>query len=426
MGTSRARLRSGSALGTRSRGPATCMYSSPAPAYGTRSRSRSRYPRSGTTTCRGPRLRSSQPRARSDAAPPSRSRRPPWRLRGRQSQTRGRGLGPSSGGQTTCDVPSRSPQKGPADGAASCLTYLIVWSAVCPTSSGGGLRRTAGVEAGEQVVRAGPPRRRVRAAALSLVQLREILVAARERIGIVESRDELDGPEQVLLRLRPVPALRENEAEVRLGGRHGDRIADRLRKTKRAFRARRRGLDRLEAQEILDRIREGDRGEPHVPRPQRDFRGPLERDNGLIGVAFPAQDDPEVDLNRGVVSGPVAGHRRGFGEAGLRPRIVALCDQRGAEVDQGANLFPGAVLEDRRRTLEMRDGGAHVPEAALDRPEGAQRLPLGGQVGQRFSFLDRLPQHRSRVRVRAQSVRDAAESDVGPEPFRGRAGRDYP
>src|SRR5437899_5744904 len=142
-----------------------------------------------------------------------------------------------------------------------------------------------------------------------------------------------------------------------------------------------------------------------------------------MGLAFPAQDNAEVDLDRGVVTSPVAGHRRGFGQPGLRPRNVALCDERGAEVDQGANLFSGAILEDRRRTLEMPNGGAHVPEAALDRTEVAKRLPLRGPVGERGRFLDRLPQHRSRVRVRAEPVRDAAESDAGPEPFRPRAAR---
>src|SRR5437879_12392013 len=119
----------------------------------------------------------------------------------------------------TCDVPSRSPRESPADGAASCLTYLIIWSAICPTSSGNGLRRTPGVEACEQVIRASLPRSRVRAAALRFVQLREVLVAARQGIRIVEPRDETDGPEQVLLRLRPLPARRDGAAAVPFGGR---------------------------------------------------------------------------------------------------------------------------------------------------------------------------------------------------------------
>src|SRR5436309_7656090 len=115
-------------------------------------------------------------------------------------------------------------------------------------------RRPATLEAREQIIGPRPPRGRVAAATLGLIEARDLLVPRRERVRILESRDHLDRLEQMRFRLRPVAALREHEAQVRLGRRQGDRIADRLRETDRALPARGRGLDRSEPEEIVDRL----------------------------------------------------------------------------------------------------------------------------------------------------------------------------
>src|SRR5947209_5007260 len=178
-----------------------------------------------------------------------------------------------------CPIPV-SAGRNPADGAASCLTYLIIWSDGCPTvfdrdfgtmfrfGCGPGWNRkthvqdpTAGVvpppwrRANRSSARPRPPRGRVAAATLGLIEARDLLVPSRERVRVLESRDHLDRLEQMCLRLRPVAALREHEAQVRLGRRQGDRIADRLRETDRALRICGRGLDRSKPEEIIDRVR---------------------------------------------------------------------------------------------------------------------------------------------------------------------------
>src|SRR5881628_3067504 len=77
-------------------------------------------------------------------------------------------------------------------------------------------RRPAALEAREQVIRPRPPWGRVAAATLGLIEARDLLVPSRERVRILESRDHLDRLEQMRFRLRPVAALREHEAQVRL------------------------------------------------------------------------------------------------------------------------------------------------------------------------------------------------------------------
>src|SRR3989442_2676831 len=125
-----------------------------------------------------------------------------------------------------------------------------------------------GLEAREQVVRTGPPWSRVAAAALGLVEPRNLFVPGRERVRVLETGDHLDGLEEMRLRLRPIPALREDEAEVRLRRRQGDGVADRLGELDRALGARGRSLDRFESKVVLDRVRQSVRGEAHVPAPR--------------------------------------------------------------------------------------------------------------------------------------------------------------
>src|SRR3989442_7020068 len=68
-------------------------------------------------------------------------------------------------------------------------------------------RRPATLEAREQVIRPRPPRGRVAAAALGLIDARDLLVPSRERVRGLESRDHLDRLEEMCLRRRPVAAL---------------------------------------------------------------------------------------------------------------------------------------------------------------------------------------------------------------------------
>src|SRR5207249_10097232 len=156
-----------------------------------------------------------------------------------------------------------------------------------PAGSDGG-RRPAAWEAREQVIRPRPPWGRVAAATLGLIEARDLLVPSRERVRILESRDHLDRLEQMRFRLRPVAALREHEAQVRLGRRQGDRIADRLRETDRALRICGRGLDRSKPEEIIDRVRQRVRRKAYVPRAEGNLRGPRERLRRRPGVPFAA------------------------------------------------------------------------------------------------------------------------------------------
>src|SRR2546430_14113975 len=94
-----------------------------------------------------------------------------------------------------------------------------------PRSGSGRGRRPAALEAREEVIGPRPPRGRVAAATLGLVEARDLLVPGRQGVRVLESRDYLDGLEQMGLRLRPLAALREHAAQVRLGRREGDRIA---------------------------------------------------------------------------------------------------------------------------------------------------------------------------------------------------------
>src|SRR3989442_7345185 len=90
--------------------------------------------------------------------------------------------------------------RNPADAAASCLTYLTIWSDICPTlldrdfeemsrfpsrsalgpqDPGSGSdrgRRAAALDAREEVIGPRPPRGRVAAATLGLVQAHDVLV----------------------------------------------------------------------------------------------------------------------------------------------------------------------------------------------------------------------------------------------------------
>src|SRR2546425_12654326 len=59
---------------------------------------------------------------------------------------------------------------------------------------------SAGLEAGEQVVGAGAPRRRVAAAALGLVEPRDFLIPGREGGRVLRSGNPSDGPKVVGLR----------------------------------------------------------------------------------------------------------------------------------------------------------------------------------------------------------------------------------
>src|SRR3989442_8909015 len=148
----------------------------------------------------------------------------------------------------TCGVPSQvSAGRNPADGGVIMSDLLNDWSDRCPTRFRGvshrfALRRprrfesglpsdrslvSPGLEAREQVVRTGPPWSRVAASTLGLVEPRDLLVPGRERVGVLESGDHLDGLEKMRLRLRPIPALRDDEAEARLPRRQGARVADR-------------------------------------------------------------------------------------------------------------------------------------------------------------------------------------------------------
>src|SRR5712692_4611499 len=71
-------------------------------------------------------------------------------------------------------------------------------------------RRSSGLEAREQVIGPRPPGRRIPTTTLGLIETRDLLVPGREGIRILESRDHLDGFEQMRLRLRPFAALREH------------------------------------------------------------------------------------------------------------------------------------------------------------------------------------------------------------------------
>src|SRR5438128_7111868 len=216
----------------------------------------------------------------------------------------------------TCGVPSQCPPgETPRTGASLCLTYLMIGPidvrrASVASPDRFALRRprrfesglpsdrslvSPGLEAREQVVRTGPPWSRVAAAALGLVEPRNLFVPGRERVRVLESGDHLDGLEEMRLRLRPIPALREDEAEVRLRRGQGDGIADRLGELYRALGARGRGLDRFESKVVVDRVRQGVRREAHVPGAQGDLRGPSERLCRRPSIPLAARDDPEVD-----------------------------------------------------------------------------------------------------------------------------------
>src|SRR5712691_1078468 len=179
--------------------------------------------------------------------------------------------GPFEGGEDdiSCPIPEAR-EECLADASSSCLTYLIVWSDVCPTRDFGAssvplsihvaarpLRssssptraplHTSALDTGEESFGPRPPRRRVHASSLRLVEVCELHVAAGERGRIVESRDRLDGAEELIFGFRPLPALREYKAEVRPGRGHGERIPRGVRKGQRAFRMGRGGFDGLHA-----------------------------------------------------------------------------------------------------------------------------------------------------------------------------------
>src|SRR5947209_18554671 len=233
----------------------------------------------------------------------------------------------------TCGVPSQCPPgETPRTGASLCLTYLMIGPidvrrASVASPDRFALRRprrfesglpsdrslvSPGLEAREQVVRTGPPWSRVAAAALGLVEPRDLLVPGRERVVVLESGDHLDGLEEVRFRLRPVPALREDEAEVRLRRRQGDGVADRLGELDRALGARGRSLDRFESKVVLDRVRQSVRGETHVPGPQGDLRRPGKGLRRGPRVAFAARDNPEIDLDRGILPRAAPDRRGGL------------------------------------------------------------------------------------------------------------------
>src|SRR5881397_701726 len=88
-------------------------------------------------------------------------------------------------------------------------------SALGPQDPGSGSDRgrwPAALEPREEVIGPRAPRGRVAAATLGLVEARDLLVPGRQGVRVLESRDHLDGLEQMGLRLRPLAPLREHEA----------------------------------------------------------------------------------------------------------------------------------------------------------------------------------------------------------------------
>src|SRR2546430_16412271 len=72
-------------------------------------------------------------------------------------------------------------------------------------------RRPAALEAREQVIRPRPPRGRVAAATLGLIEARDLLVPSRERVRVLEARVPLVRLEQMWLRVRRLAASSERE-----------------------------------------------------------------------------------------------------------------------------------------------------------------------------------------------------------------------
>src|SRR2546427_12204347 len=115
----------------------------------------------------------------------------------------------------TCGVPSQCPPgETPRTGASLCLTYLMIGPidvrrACVASPDRFALRRprrfesglpsdrslvSPGLAAREQLVRTGPPWRRVAGAALGLVEPRTLFVPGRERAPARGTRGHLPGP----------------------------------------------------------------------------------------------------------------------------------------------------------------------------------------------------------------------------------------
>src|SRR6184192_549645 len=311
-----------------------------------------------------------------------------------------------------------------ADRRASRLGYLIM-SAECRTAGGwdvpGRLRagRPLRVSLEPRVQSLGPrsPGGGVPAAALGLVEAGQLLVAGRERVRIVEAVDDLDGSEEMFLRLRPFAAPREHEAQVRPRLRQGHGVADRARQGEGPFRARGGFVDRLQAEEAVDGVRQRVGREADLARRQGHVGGSREGRGGLPRVPFLAHDDAQVDLNRGLVSRRPPDRRGRLQEAGLGPDDVAASDQDRAEVRQGADPFPRAAREHLRRPDEVADRRFKVPEFPLDAPEGPQGLAFDFRRVQARGVLGGRLQDSAGLLVRAEAVLDPAQMDAGPQPL---------
>src|SRR5437879_5488300 len=214
-------------------------------------------------------------------------------------------------------------------------------------SRAGCWRRTS-LEPREQSFRSGPPRRRIAPASLCVVQAGELLIPRREGVRVVESVDDLDGAEQLFLRLGPIAPLREHEAEVRPRGRYGEGIADRVGKGEGALRTRRRFLDGLHAEEAVDGVRQRIRGEADFAGGERDVRGSSEGLRGRSRVSLATHHNPEIDLDRRILPGGPPNRRGRLEESGLRTRDIVTGDQGDTQIRQCANSFPGAVRQDIR------------------------------------------------------------------------------
>src|SRR5437773_1466677 len=236
-----------------------------------------------------------------------------------------------------------------ADRRASRLGYLIM-SAECRTAGGwdvpGRLRagRPLRVSLEPRVQSLGPrsPGGGVSAAALGLVEAGQLLVAGREGVRIVEAVDDLDGSEEMFLRLRPFAAPCEHEAQVRPRLRQGHGIADRARQGEGPFRARGGFVDRLQAEEAVDGVRQRVRREADLAR--RD--GP----EGPQGLAF--------DFRRVQAGGVLGGRLQD--SAGLLVRAEAVLDP--AQMDAGPQPLHVAA-----RSADPLEGGARLLEPAEER-----------------------------------------------------------
>src|SRR5256885_11026605 len=102
-------------------------------------------------------------------------------------------------------------------------------------NSQAGCWRRISLEPREQSFRSGPPRRRIAPASLRVVQAGELFIPRREGVRVVESVDDLDGAQQLFLRLGPIAPLPEHEAQVRPRRSQRAGVADRAGKGEGAF-----------------------------------------------------------------------------------------------------------------------------------------------------------------------------------------------